>query len=61
MRMDLFQHFSDSLQLLANGNQQLMIFPVRSFLNQSQFQLPVFHSLHVPNLLFAPAIVKPSS
>jgi len=47
-----FQHFSDSLQFLPNGNEQLMIFSVRSFLYQLQLQLPVFHSLQISNLLF---------
>jgi hypothetical protein len=50
--MGLFQHLSDSLQFLPNGNQQLIIFPVGRFLNQSQSQLPVSHPLQISDLLF---------
>jgi len=49
---ELFQHFSDPLQLLLNGGQKLICVSVRSFLDQFQFQLFILESLEIPDLLF---------
>jgi hypothetical protein len=51
MKMGLFQHLFDPLQFFLNGDQQLMILSIGSFLNQSQFHLFVFQSLQISDLL----------
>ena len=49
--MELFKHSFDPLQLLLNGSKQLMVFSIGFVLNQFQFQLFVFQSLHIADFL----------
>lgn len=49
--IQLFQHLSDPLEFLLNGNKQLVIFSVGPSLNQSQSHLSVFCPLLISYLL----------
>ena len=57
----LFQHLSDPFQFLLDGDQKLMSFSVRPFLDPFHFHLFIFQSLQSRIFFFAPAMVNPSS
>ena len=59
LKIELFQHLSDSLQFFADGVQKVMISSVGSSLHQSQFCLQVFRPLEISDPLLRSRNGKP--